>query len=533
LKDGRGISRMGVDSYYSGDLVTLYHGRALDVLRALPGGSVQCIVTSPPYLGLRDYGLPSIEYPMVRYAPMPGLPMVEVAGCDPACAHEWVSKKRMLHTGNSASAKERSNGGAFHGDQATNDHYCRHCHGWRGSLGLEPTIEMYIGHLVLVFREVRRVLRDDGVCWLNIGDSYASGTGPRTNNNGQEGSTMGWPGQRQETLNKAAKMSLPPTNTGLKPKQLLGIPWRLAFALQADGWWLRSDVIWAKGISFCASYSGSTMPEPVRDRPTKAHEYLFLLAKSKQYFYDAGAVKEQSQGHVGLAASFARTTKDHTIPNQGVAQHRLEREPTQDNGTRNLRSVWVLNPARYPGSHFATFPPRLVEPCIRAGTSAHGCCPQCGAAWKRVTGEGEKQRIPRYPSDDKLRKTKMKGPASWNATKTLGWRPSCKCSGLVIIDDPPRRPTQKKKEDLVAYDARLASWKVRADAWQRRWADLKPLYAAEPVDPCTVLDPFGGTGTVAEVAIRLKRQAVLIEISEAYCKQAIDRFGRPIQISML
>ncbi len=181
-----------------------------------------------------------------------------------------------------------------------------------GQIGAEPSVDDYIKELVLVFREVRRVLADDGTLWLNIGDSYTSGN--RT-----------W--RQTDKKNAARAMTYrPPTPEGLKPKDLVGVPWRLAFALQADGWYLRSDIIWHKP---------NCQPESVRDRPTQSHEYLFLLTKSESYYYDAEAIKE----------------------------------PTKDNGgRRNRRSVWSINTEAFKGAHFAVFPKALVRPCIEAGS---------------------------------------------------------------------------------------------------------------------------------------------------------------------
>jgi site-specific DNA-methyltransferase (adenine-specific) len=216
---------------------TIFEGDALAVLRRLPDRHAQCIVTSPPYWGLRDYKIDE-------------------------------------------------------------------------QIGLEPTLPQFINSLVAVFREARRVLSDDGVLWLNIGDGFTSGN-------------RGW--RAPDKKNPARAMSVrPDTPDGLKPKDLLGIPWRLAFALQDDGWYLRADLIWNKP---------NAMPESVRDRPTRAHEYLFMFSKQEQYFYDRDAVKEP-------------------------------------NG-RNLRSVWNINTTPFPGAHFATFPQALVIPCLRASTRAN------------------------------------------------------------------------------------------------------------------------------------------------------------------
>lgn len=266
----------------------------------LEAGSVQTCVTSPPYFGLRDYGMD-------------------------------------------------------------------------GQLGLEATPEEYIAGMVAVFREVRRVLADDGTLWVNIGDSYCS-TAPGTRNAPQ---TKGSTAKPEQWAN-----ARPKTPDGMKPKDLIGIPWMLAFALRADGWYLRSEIIWHKP---------NPMPESVTDRPTKAHEQIFLLAKSQSYFYDHEAVKEPAKEWTGQAATFDRGSNkvaSHVIPGQSAAQHRPR--PSVKRGgfngktevmagtgqnafravvpTRNRRSVWSIATSPYKGAHFATFPPALVEPCILAGS---------------------------------------------------------------------------------------------------------------------------------------------------------------------
>jgi site-specific DNA-methyltransferase (adenine-specific) len=212
----------------------IFEGDALTVLKILPENSVQCVITSPPYWGLRDYNNP---------------------------------------------------------DQ----------------IGLEPTLPQFINSLTIVFREVRRVLKDDGLFWLNIGDGYTSGN-------------RGW--RAPDKKNPARAMDVrPPTPEGLKPKDLMGIPWRLAFALQDDGWFLRADVVWHKP---------NAMPESVKDRPTRSHEYLFMFSKAERYYYDREAVLE-------------------------------------GNG-RNRRTVWDIHTQGFGGAHFATFPTKLIEPCVRASS---------------------------------------------------------------------------------------------------------------------------------------------------------------------
>ena len=287
-------------------MIEIRTGHALDLLQAMPAGSVQCCLTSPPYWGLRDYGDPGKEWPEVTFSPMPGLPSMTIpASCEP--------------------------------------------------LGLEADPWGYVGHIVALFREVRRVLRDDGVLFLNLGDSYAGGGGfaPDAPSNRA--------GSKQTTQRGAKPGGIKPGG-GLKSKDLVGIPWRAAFALQADGWYLRSDVIWAKP---------NPMPESVTDRPTKAHEYVFILSKQGRYFWDQDAVREaatcrsrpltsrndggkrgQALRDAGLGAGHKGGNLGHNKPESG----------------RNPRTVWTIPTQPYPGAHFAVWPPELAARCIKAGS---------------------------------------------------------------------------------------------------------------------------------------------------------------------
>jgi site-specific DNA-methyltransferase (adenine-specific) len=342
--------------------VTLLHGDCREVLKTLPDQSVNCCVTSPPYYGLRDYGV-------------------------------------------------------------------------AGQMGLEATPQAFIAELVAVFREVSRVLRDDGTLWLNLGDSYGSGKGTCFNPGGGS-SSLGK--SRKDAgahpLNRGNKSDL--LDQGLKPKDLLGIPWRVAFALQADGWYLRQDIIWHKP---------NPMPESVTDRCTKAHEYIFLLSKSARYFYDAEAIKEPVTGEAHRRAAYKTPDGwDTTAGNGGHGSFHKDgrekgrtgyvpksegrnsrmhveraagrqdskpnssRSAVRDAGVtpksvpagsgikandsfqaaitdlvtdRNKRSVWTVATAPYKAAHFATFPPALITPCILAG------CPQgggsAGSVWRQ------------------------------------------------------------------------------------------------------------------------------------------------------
>ena len=347
-------------------------------------------------------------------------------------------------------------------------------YGQDGQIGLEKTPEEYVAKMVDVFREVRRVLRKDGTVWLNLGDSYAA----------HNGGTHGYnDGRKNRDKRRAAGVY-----HGLKPKDLIGIPWRVAFALQADGWYLRQDIIWHKP---------NPMPESVTDRCTKAHEYVFLLSKSARYFYDHVAVMEEAasvqpprcfgrreykkaqeeKGHKG-AREVALSTGQGTEHSAGNHYGRVFGGHT----TRNRRSVWTVATKPLKSAHFAVFPPALIEPCIKAGTSARGACPECGAPWERSV---DTKRAPRRSVDSRHGKeanASAQGQLStqrWdepNRTTTTGWRATCKCG------------------------------------------------AGEPV-PCVVLDPFFGAGTTGVVSKRLGRDCIGIELNPEYAAMAEARIA--------
>lgn len=232
-------------------------------------------------------------------------------------------------------------------------------YGHEDQLGAESTVQEYVRNLVALFRELRRVLTDDGTLWLNLGDSYAGSWGAQGRDE-----TLGAINKVRDASAYQRKTSRTGSQHPGEPpaKNLLGIPWRVAFALQDDGWILRSDIIWSKP---------NPMPESVTDRPTKAHEYLFLLAKSPRYFYDAGAIAERATGSQSLSAlSFDRATKEAVVPGQSTTQHRRGRGgPKRDSAVRNRRDVWAVPTAPFGEAHFAVYPPELIRPCILAGSS--------------------------------------------------------------------------------------------------------------------------------------------------------------------
>lgn len=326
---------------------TLYQGDALTVLRELEAESVDCCVTSPPYYALRDYGTGRWE------------------GGDEACDHTFQAggtRSSTLHVQSGedpdalAARLERRLPAA-----ATYRAVCRRCGARRvdEQIGLEATLSEYVARLVDVFAEVRRVLRRDGTLWLNLGDTYASKT---------RGSDLGWDKSRltnPATQQKAAAAALRRTGErhrgkreGFKDKDLMGVPWRVAFALQADGWWLRQANVWEKP---------NALPESTRDRPTTAHEYVFLLARSSRYFYDRDAVKE--------SAPWERWGRQTNGKYADVGKAQLigdRRDELAAGGERNLRSVWTIPTQPNPDEHFALMPTALAELCIRAGARERG-----------------------------------------------------------------------------------------------------------------------------------------------------------------
>jgi DNA modification methylase len=453
-------------------------------LPTLDAGSVQSVATSPPYYGLRDYGLPPLVW-----------------GGDAEHAHEWktagTTRRGTLNEGfNHRWNPAWTEGGAqvdarplevAHGNSCF-------CGAWLGSLGLEPTPDAYVEHLVEVFRHVRRVLRDDGVVWLNLGDSYNNRSVARQSSHqtglgfNSDDLAKSW---REQTADGRTRMSL--TSGGLKEKDLMMMPFRVAMALQADGWYLRSVIPWLKRNS---------MPESVADRPATAVEYVFLLAKSARYFWDADALRVDAiyggeqlgivRGQKRRALAMGRMPSGNEVPGA---------DATIPMGRNRRNSDWffdswqwlmldeqdaplalVVNPAPFTGSHFATFPPKLVEPMIKASTSEKGQCPKCGAPWVRVTAHasGDREAVHRPKHLQSAKSTLSlsgNGSDEWasrgSTVTTTGWRPSC-------------------------------------------------AHGAEPV-PQSVLDPFSGANTVALVADRLGRNAVGCELKSDYVDMGVAR----------
>jgi len=379
-------------------MIKIIQGNCIDKLKDLDDKSVQCVVTSPPYWGLRDYG---------------------------------------------------------ESDQ----------------LGLEETPQEYVQSLVNIFREVKRVLRDDGTVWLNLGDSYNNQS---TNRTGQKGYNDG-------RLNRNKRFSIGGVK-GLKIKDLVGIPWRVAFALQDDGWYLRQDIIWAKP---------NPMPESVKDRCTKSHEYIFLLTKNPKYYYDTEAIKEESTWVESRPSGMVRNGKQYRDKVKGKYSdkndyggggssflghsglYKANGELISPSGTRNKRDVWTITTKPYSEAHFATFPTEIPELCIKAGTSEYGQCSNCQKPYIR---EIEREKNPdrdmesqrKYYAERTGRTDgHISGPSGLvDSVKFIGWIPDCDCKAEV--------------------------------------------------QPQVVLDMFAGAGTTGLVSDRLGRDSILIELNKDY-----------------
>jgi DNA modification methylase len=494
--------------YYEHAGISLFCGDCADVLATLPDCSVQTCVTSPPYFGLRDYGV-------------------------------------------------------------------------AGQIGLEATPDEYVARLVAVFREVRRVLRDDGTLWLNLGDSYANDT--------KWGGASG--GKHVTALHGDTGIGRSKRFTGLKGKDLIGIPWMVAFALRADGWYLRSAITWVKG---------NPMPESVTDRPTSATEMIFLLTKKPTYYYDAVAIAEPTARdwlHDGSVTNYRNGKAQQQNKAAAGVSLKAFSGATTDCTTRNKRNWWHVNTAPFPAAHFATFPPKLIEPCILAGTSQRGACGLCGAPWRRVTERTSEIAASHKGSAFNRGKTGINGQGRVQAgerfvTVAAGWEPSCACgapegwregdgeiiatpTGERVGDDPslitgragmnrPRGPEEGTRP-ITRYEQRMYAAQLRASphraameaeagdafahylrtdhsgarpippallsAWlERGWlaAVTVPVWEPPATVPCVVLDPFAGAGTTGLVAKNHGRHFVGIELNAEYADLIVDRLRQDV-----
>ena len=496
---------------------TIFIGDAIERLRELSDESVQCVVTSPPYWGLRDYGTALWE------------------GGDAGCDHKQGRPGAGRADGVVERAQRNRDGvGSMGGD-------CRKCGATRidAQLGLEKTPEEYIGRMVEVFREVWRVLRGDGTLWLNIGDSYAAGGKGGGGSYMAERRDSAW--QKRSEVNGWRSHPI-----GMKDKDLCGIPWMLAFALRADGWWLRQEIIWSKP---------NPMPETVTDRCTKAHEYLFLLTKSARYYFDQEAILEPcspntnprlSQDLIHQIGSERAHAGGKTNGNMKAVGRKAatigsgnKNNPSFTSAVclpvtqRNKRSVWEIATQPYAGAHFATFPEKLVEPCISAGSRGSGKRCDCQELILSPLGTGE--------SDDPTMET---GRAGMNRPRRPdeGTRPITRFQQRHYAQQmkASSHRTEMATEASAAFGHYIRTDRNGArparqdllDRWRALgWLVDPPAECSCPIEPGdVVLDPFCGSGTTGVVALRYHRDFVGIELNPEYAEMAERRIGGEIPL---
>lgn len=479
--------------------VQIYQGNCLEVLALLPEESIQCVVTSPPYWGLRKYEGEQ-----------------EMVWGDNHCKHQWnisVPPRRSRKSTDIidlASKEATKPASAFN---AINTNFCSLCGAWRGAYGLEPTPEMYVEHTLEFLRAIRRVLRKDGVVFWNIGDSYAGSGGAHTENQANPGISQSF---KRQGVPHYGNLGMPErylAPKGLKSKDLCLIPFRVAIAAQEDGWWVRSVIIWSKP---------NPMPESVKDRPTESHEYILMLTKSKNYYWDMEAVREaytkplNRWGGNSLKRDTSKTAEYKEMLNIGYSSaFRVGRPMRPDESGRNIRTVWEFPTRPYPEAHFAVFPEELPKRCIMAATSEKGNCSKCGKPWVRVV--------------ERIKRGQARQDTKWAPGTEYG--PSPKST----LDEPRQRGGKylNEEQDRLHH--------LPGNEWQK-WSNNHPPTTLGWKPQCTcdaetkpaiVLDPFAGAGTVGKVAKSLGRQAILIDLSEKYCELARKRVEEvPLPISL-
>ena len=476
--------RLALTPYLEGGGLVLYQGDALAVLRELESESVDMAVTSPPFFGLRDYKTGRWE------------------GGDPDCPHRPSWKPRQARP----SGKLKSTAGTKMFGSESRGHRdgifresCKRCGAVRidEQVGLEKTPDEYLERLVGIFREVRRVLRPAGVLLLELGDSYAS---KAAGNAGQTGSGLSNPARQRRAQTTSREKPWRPSFEGIKEKDLMGMPWALAFALRADGWWLRHCIVWEKP---------NPMPESVEDRCTTAHSFVFHLTKSHVYYWDAEAIREPAASE----KSGNRERKhgaDVGAPNAHPGDLGRSIPWENDGHGRNARSVWTITtepsgmgicpvchtfwkrnaPERHCGvevvCHFAAFPVALAERAILAASSARGACSSCGRPWERILEKGEAELAANTWSAEGGSQYELEtnGHVARSTLKhvrtnrTLGWKPTCGCD----VDE---------------------------------------------TSPSIVLDCFAGSGSTLVAARKLGRRCIGIELNEQYCEMAGHRLKIP------
>jgi DNA modification methylase len=481
-------------------------GDVLDCLKEIPDGTIQCCVTSPPYFGLRDYGTGRWE------------------GGDPQCDHKSGRFER-----GGLSSKQASNSGSG-GDEAV--HECPKCGAIRidQQIGLEQTTDEYISKMVAVFREVRRVLRGTGVCFINIADSYAGGGGyfPESPSNID--------GSKQSTNRGSIAIDCKRELGLIKPKDMMLMPFRLAIALQEDGWWIRDIIVWHKP---------GPMPSSVRDRCTSSWEPIIMMAKSARYFADMESVKQYPANSTLSRLAQDVDSQDGSLRANAGGKTNGPMRAVGEIGGANLRNVWKFSTEGTSDAHFACYPTELPSRCIKIGTSERGQCPHCGSPWERIV---ETIRRPTRPGAD----TKVTGDSDTEGnrdpqrhvteSRTVGFYPTCDCDRLPKLPKLPKLPrvyktepigipgeganrgyrrpednrVHRNPEGIVVDESQMESYECESIPIQEE--RLRLIKAAENVVtvPQIILDPFTGSGTTQKAARILGRHSIGCELNAKY-----------------
>ncbi len=445
-----------------------YKGDCRELLRKLPEGSVQCCVTSPPFWGLRVYeGEQHVIW-----------------GAQDGCEHDWEENERLSTQGGpvgSTAQVAATKAGVQRG--MVHESFCRRCGAWKGGYGNEPTYQMYVDHTIEILAEIWRVMRDDGVVFWNIGDSYV--------NDAKWGGATG--GKHSKELHGDRGAVRARRTTGLPPKSLVLMPHRVALAVQEFGWTVRSDIIWAKGASFGA-FIGNVMPESTEDRPTRSHEHVLMLTKGPQYYWDLDAVAEKASENshprgsgVNPKAKGSGQRSTHHQPKQNLSWSAAVSGLVE---TRRIRDVWTILTEPYKEAHFAAFPRQLPMTCIKAATPPR-VCSSCGTPWRRVV--------------------EIEGKTAKELMKERGQTESAKAV------EKPRGVEFKGAHKDMKRMRRTVAWKRGCDCFA-------------PSRPPLVLDPFCGSGTTCLVADGLNRLWMGFDLGDYEGLQE-DRLG-PLAIMM-